>query len=130
VIGTTAILAGFVALTVRGYRVAMRAPDRFGVMLATGITTWIGFQALVNMAAVTSTLPATGLPMPFVSYGGTALAVTLAAMGVLLNIAAQGRDQPESRRTDATADLGRRNWRPSLASARRGPGASRRTSGG
>ncbi|HEY7202130.1 MAG TPA: putative lipid II flippase FtsW [Candidatus Dormibacteraeota bacterium] len=129
-IGTTAVLAGFVLLAARGYRVAMRAPDRFGVMLATGITTWIGFQALVNMGTVTSTLPATGVPLPFISYGGTALAVTLAAMGVLLNVASQAQDQPMPRRTDATADLGRRNWRTPFASPRRRPGVPRRTAGG
>ena len=129
-VGTTLVLAGFVALTVRGYRAAMRAPDRFGVMLATGITTWIGFQAFVNMATVTSTLPATGVPLPFVSYGGSALAITLAAMGVLLNVAAQGQDETSSRRTDATADLGRRNWRTPVAGARRRPGVPRRAPGG
>ena len=85
-VGTTLVLAGFVALAARGYRAAMRAPDRFGVMLATGITTWIWFQAFVNMATVTSTLPATGVPLPFVSYGGSSLLVMLLATGVLLNI--------------------------------------------
>jgi cell division protein FtsW len=129
-LGTTAVLAGFTLLTARGYRVAMRAPDRFGVMLATGITTWIGFQALVNMGTVTSTLPATGVPLPFISYGGTALAISLAAMGVLLNVAAQAQDQPDSRRMDATADLGRRNWRTPFAGARRRPGVPRRAPGG
>jgi cell division protein FtsW len=129
-VGTTLVLAGFVALSVRGYRAAMRAPDRFGVMLATGITTWIGFQAFVNMATVTSTLPATGVPLPFISYGGSALAITLAAMGVLLNVAAQGQDETSARRTDATADLGRRNWRTPLAGARRRPGVPRRAPGG
>jgi cell division protein FtsW len=129
-VGTTLILVGFVALTVRGYRAAMRAPDRFGVMLAAGITTWIGLQAFVNMATVTSTLPATGVPLPFVSYGGSALAITLAAMGVLLNVSAQAQDQPTARRTDATADLGRRNWRPPVAGPRRRPGVPRRAPGG
>ncbi|HEY4028499.1 MAG TPA: putative lipid II flippase FtsW [Candidatus Dormibacteraeota bacterium] len=129
-VGTTLVLAAFVVLTVRGCRAAMRAPDRFGVMLATGITTWIGFQALVNMATVTSTLPATGVPLPFISYGGSALAITLAAMGVLLNVAAQARDEPDSRRTDATADRGRRNWRTPFAGSRRGADIARRAAGG
>jgi cell division protein FtsW len=129
-VGTTVVLLSFVALIVRGYRAAMRAPDRFGVMLATGVTTWIGFQALVNMATVTSTLPATGVPLPFISYGGSALAVTLAAMGVLLNVAAQAQDEPDSRRTDATADRGRRNWRTPFTSPRRGPDVPRRAAGG
>jgi cell division protein FtsW len=131
-LGTTAVLGAFVLLTARGYRAAMRAPDRFGVMLATGITTWIGFQALVNMGTVTSTLPATGVPLPFISSGGTALAVTLAAMGVLLNVAAQALDdRPTTRRsTDATAALRRRDWRAPLASPRRRPDVPRGSAGG
>ncbi len=130
-VGTTAVLAAFVLLMVRGYRAAMRAADRFGVMLATGITTWIGFQALVNMGTVTSTLPATGVPLPFISSGGSALAITLAAMGVLLNVAAHAQDeQPATTRSaDATADLGRRNWRTPFASPRRRPGVQRRAPG-
>jgi cell division protein FtsW len=131
-IGTTLVLAGFVILMARGYRAAMRAPDRFGVMLATGITTWIGFQALVNMATVTDTLPATGVPLPFISAGGTALTITLAAIGVLLNVAAHASaDRPTTRRRiDATADLGRRNWRTSFASIGRRPRVPRRAPGG
>ncbi len=131
-IGTTLVLAGFVLLMVRGYRAAMRAPDRFGVMLATGITTWIGFQALVNMGTVTDTLPATGVPLPFISAGGTALAITLAAVGVLLNVAAHASaDRPTTRRRiDATADLGRRNWRTPFAGIGRRPRVPRRASGG
>jgi cell division protein FtsW len=130
-LGTTLILTGFVALAARGYRAAARAPDRFGVMVATGITTWIAFQGLINMGTVSGTLPVTGLPLPFISYGGTALAVTMAAMGVLLNVASQGVASPEaSRRMDATADRGRRNWRAPFASPRRRPSVPRRAPGG
>ena len=131
-IGTTLVLAAFVLLAIRGYRTAMRAPDRFGVMLATGITTWLAFQALVNMGTVTDTLPATGVPLPFISAGGTALAISLAAMGVLLNVAAHASaEQPTTRRRiDATADLGRRNWRTPFASTGRRPRVPRRASGG
>lgn len=118
-VGTTLVLGGFVLLTVRGYRAAMRAPDRFGVMLATGITTWIGFQALINMGVVTSTLPATGVPLPFISYGGTTLAISLTAMGVLLSVAAAPEKATTRRRVDAIVDLGRRNWRPLVAGPRR-----------
>jgi cell division protein FtsW len=125
-VGTTLVLFGFVVLAVRGYRVAVRAPDRFGVMLATGVTTWISFQALINMGAVTDTLPTTGVPLPFVSSGGTALAITMAAMGVLLNVASQVPERPLSRRRiDATVDLGRRNWRAPFAGSRRRPGVPR-----
>ena len=130
-VGTTAVLAGFVLLAARGYRIALRAPDRFGVMLATGITTWVTFQALVNMGTVTSTLPATGVPLPFISAGGSAVAITLTAMGVLLGISAQAQEAvPSSRRTDATADRGRRYWRTPFAGPRRRPGVPRRAAGG
>jgi cell division protein FtsW len=89
-VGTSLILLGFAAFAVRGYRAAMRAPDRFGLALATAITSWVAFQALVNMATVTDTLPITGVPLPLISYGGSSVAMTLAAIGVLLNIASQG----------------------------------------
>jgi cell division protein FtsW len=125
-IGATLVMAGFVLLAVRGYRAAMRAPDRFGLMVATGVTTWISFQALINMGTVTDTLPTTGLPLPFISYGGTALAITMAGMGVLLSVAGQGLGQRNARRRiDATADLGRRDWRAPFAGSRRRPSVPR-----
>jgi cell division protein FtsW len=118
-LGTTAVLGAFVLLALRGYRAAMRASDRFGVALAAGITTWIAFQALLNMGTVTDTVPITGVTLPFISYGGTSLAVTMAATGVLLSIAAQGgQRRSQARRTDATADIGRRDRRPRAARAR------------
>jgi cell division protein FtsW len=120
-LGTTAVLAAFVLLALRGYRTAMRASDRFGVALAAGITTWIAFQALLNMGTVTDTVPITGVTLPFISYGGTSLAVTMAATGVLLSIAAHGgQRRSQARRTDATADIGRRDRRPRAARARSG----------
>jgi cell division protein FtsW len=125
-IGTTAVLVAFVFLALRGYRAAMRATDRFGMALAAGITTWIAFQALLNMGTVTDTVPITGVTLPFISYGGTSLAITMAATGVLLNIAAQGVQQRYGwRRGDATADLGRRDRRPRPARARGGASVPR-----
>jgi len=125
-VGTTLLLSGFCAFIVRGYRIAMRAPDRYSLMVASSITTWIGFQALLNMATVTDTLPITGVPLPFVSYGGTAVATTIAAVGVLLGIATQGvRQGSRQRRMDAALDLGRRDRRAPLSGARGGAGASR-----
>lgn len=119
-IGTTAVLVGFVAFAMRGYRTAMRASGRFGVALAAGVTSWITFQALLNMGTVTDTVPITGVTLPFISYGGTSLAISMAAVGVLLNIAAQGSGQRyTARRMDATVDLGRRDGRPPVAGARR-----------
>ncbi|TME98603.1 MAG: hypothetical protein E6I39_09795 [Chloroflexi bacterium] len=127
-IGTTLVMLGFLYFTWRGYRTSMRAPDRFGVTLAASITTWVAFQALLNMATVTNTLPVTGVPLPFFSYGGTALASTLAAVGVLLSIARKGttRTNTHSRKgKDAPFDSWRRNrWAP-VSGARRGTRASR-----
>ena len=129
--GTTMILLGFAVFAVRGYRAAMRAPDRFGLALATAITTGVIFQALVNMATVTDTLPITGVHLPLISYGGSSVAMTLAAIGVLLNVASQGtRQRPDTLRrmesdSDETSHLGRRDgWAPD-AGTRRGPGFRR-----
>ena len=121
-IGATLLLAGFCAFTVRGYRVAMRAPEKYTLVVAASITTWIGFQALLNMATVTDTLPITGVPLPFISYGGTAIATSIAAVGVLLNVAAQGvrTSLARQRRMDATLDIGRRDRRAPFSGARGG----------
>jgi cell division protein FtsW len=118
--GTTLVMLGFLCFALRGYRAALRAPDRFGVVLAVGITTWIAFEALLNMATVTNTLPIAGVPLPFFSYGGTALATTLAAVGVLLSIARRGTSSAKgiNRRTDAPFDSGRRDRRAPLSGAR------------
>src|SRR5467141_3886417 len=116
-IGTTLVMLGFLFFTWRGYRTSMRAPDTFGVTLAASITTWIAFQALLNMATVTNTLPVTGVPLPFFSYGGTALATTLAAVGVLLSIARSGTGSSLGR-TDEVIDRWRRDRRAPLSGAR------------
>ena len=127
-LGTTLVMLGFLFFAVRGYRTSMRAPDTFGVTLAASITTWIAFQALINMATVTNTLPVTGVPLPFFSYGGTALATTLAGVGVLLSIARKGTIRTKSHNKkggDAALDSWRRNrWTP-VSGSRRGAGVSR-----
>ena len=64
----------------------MKAPDMFGSLVAIGITSLVGVQVIINIAVVTSSMPATGMPLPFFSYGGTALFIMLCQMGVLLNI--------------------------------------------
>lgn len=79
------LLFGFVVLA--GVRIALRAPDTFGRLLAAGITGWLGGQALVNLGAVTGVLPITGVPLPFVSFGGSSLVVSMMAVGVLVAIA-------------------------------------------
>ena len=70
----------------RGVLIAMKAPDMFGSLLAIGITALVGIQVIINVAVVTSSMPATGMPLPFFSYGGTALFILLCEMGILLNI--------------------------------------------
>ena len=116
-LGTTLVMLGFLFFGLRGYRAALRAPDRFGVGLAASITTWICFEALLNMATVTNTLPITGVPLPFFSYGGTAVATTLAAVGVLLSIARSGTGSSLGR-TDEVIDRWRRDRRAPLSGAR------------
>ena len=125
--GTTLVMLGFLCFAIRGYRAGLRAPDRFGVVLAVAITTWIAFEALLNMATVTNTLPIAGVPLPFFSYGGTALATTLAAVGVLLSIARRGTNAETGlkRRTNAPFDSGRRDRRAPLSRPRSRPSLSR-----
>ena len=90
-VGTFVVVFMFAFLIYLGVRTAQRAPDRFGMLVASGITIWIGVQALVNMGAVTASLPITGVPLPLVSFGGSSLVISLIAMGILVNIAKQGR---------------------------------------
>jgi len=127
-VGTTLVMIGFVFFGIRGYLTALRAPDRFGSCLAAGITTWITFEALLNMATVTNTLPVTGVPLPFFSYGGTAVATTLAAVGVLLAIARHGSGSglgEKKRKQDESFDRWRRDRRAPLSGARGRAGVSR-----
>ena len=89
-IGCIFVIVLFSILIWRGVLVAMKAPDMFGSLLAIGITALIGIQAIINIAVVTSSMPATGMPLPFFSYGGTALFLLLCEIGVLLNISRAG----------------------------------------
>ncbi len=86
-VGELAVLVAFGLLVLAGVRIAARAPDVFGRLLAAGIVGWFGLQALVNLGAVTGMLPITGVPLPFLSYGGSSLVVSLAAVGILWNVA-------------------------------------------
>lgn len=85
-VGTTAVLGLFAVIAWRGWRAALHAPDLYGTLLAVGITTMIVMQALLNIGVVTGSLPTTGITLPFVSFGGSSLIITLASVGVLLNI--------------------------------------------
>ena len=90
-IGSLFVVILFVAIAAAGLGVALRAPDRFGMLLAVGVTAWILLQAALNMGAVLAIFPVVGITRPLLSFGGTSLVATLAAMGVLLNVARQIR---------------------------------------
>ncbi len=90
-VGCVVIIALFAAFIWRGILIAMKAPDTFGGLLATGITSLIAIQVILNIAVVTSSMPNTGIPLPFFSYGGTALLILLCSVGILLNISRAGK---------------------------------------
>jgi len=103
--GTLLIVLLFLALAFRGVRIALRAADSTGALLAIGITMWLCFQAWVNMAVVASLVPMTGITLPFISYGGSSLCVGLIAVGILLNV---GRARATQRTSVPRAS---RRWR-------------------
>lgn len=83
---TSAFVVLYMTMLFRGLMIAERARDTFGTYLVVGVMAWLGIQAFVNMGAMVGLLPLTGVPLPFVSYGGTALAISMAAVGVVLNV--------------------------------------------
>jgi cell division protein FtsW len=89
-LGAAFVVGLFVAFAVLGVGTALRAPDRYGVLVAAGVTAWVAGQALVNIGAVTGVMPVTGVPLPFVSFGGTSVVTTMAAVGILVSVARQG----------------------------------------
>jgi cell division protein FtsW len=100
-IGEIVVLVAFGVLIYAGIRIAARAPDVFGRLLASGIVSWFGLQIVVNLGAVTGLLPITGVPLPMLSYGGSSLVVSLAAVGILVNIGKAGK-APRSGRARTT----------------------------
>ena len=88
-IGATLIMALFALLIIRGYWIALHARDRFGALLAVGVTTQVALQVFLNIAVVTNLIPNTGISLPFFSYGGTALVIQLAEMGLVLSVSRQ-----------------------------------------
>ncbi len=94
-IGVAVVLGLFVLLLWRGLQIARRAPDQFGSLLATGVLAWIAFQLIINVGGVTRSLPLTGIPLPLLSYGGSSLAVTLTAIGLLLSVSRHAALAPE-----------------------------------
>lgn len=111
-VGAVAVLLLFLVIAYRGTRIASEAPDTFGKLLAAGITSWITFQALMNFAVITSSVPFTGVPLPFISYGGTSLVITMTGVGILLNISRHAGAKDFGRQS---TDNGRGNRRARLS---------------
>jgi cell division protein FtsW len=125
-VGTLTVLALFVVIAYQGYRIAIHAPDTFSGLVACGITTWLVVQASINMMVVTALMPVTGIPLPFISAGGSALTINLAAVGILLSISRETSQTGSLR--DAVFGVGRRDRRAHLPRAGRRASPSRRTS--
>jgi len=116
-IGSVVVIGLFTLLAWRGMRIALAAPDTFGALLATGITTWLCVQAFINIGVVVSLIPVTGITLPFVSAGGSSLVVSFVAVGILLSIS---READATRVvSDAGPHRGRRHGRAHLPGSRR-----------
>lgn len=92
-LGTLAVVVLYFVFAWRGFKVAIAAPDEFGSLLATGLTSVIVFQAILNMLVISGSLPITGVTLPLLSYGGSSLAITLSCVGILLNISKHGLER-------------------------------------
>lgn len=121
-VGSLLVLGLFAMLVWRGLLTATRARDSYGFLLALGITCWLGYQALINIAVITAVIPFTGIPLPFLSYGGTSLVFSLVGVGILLNISRDAhmttREQPTTQPAEsnrASFNLRRRNGRARLS---------------
>jgi cell division protein FtsW len=122
--GATILIGLYSALIWRGLVIAKRAPDMLGTLLASGMTFWIGIEALINMSVMVGLMPFAGNALPFVSAGGSNLVSILCAIGIILNISRQSSDQTvpeedERRSFGAVVDLRRWNGRRSVSRARR-----------
>jgi cell division protein FtsW len=116
-LGCLLVIALFAIIAWRGLKIAAGAPDHFASLLATGITCWITLQALLNVAVVTAMVPFTGIPLPFLSFGGSSLVMCMAAVGLLLGLSTHA--DPRRARLYATLDLRRRDGRSRLSRAHR-----------
>jgi cell division protein FtsW len=126
--GSTLLMSLYAVLVWRGLTIARRAPDILGTLLASGVTFWIGLEALINMAVMVGLMPFAGNALPFISAGGSNLVSTLSAIGIILNISRQSggsvkKEEDERRSFGAVVDLRRGNGRRSVPRPRR----SRRT---
>jgi len=125
VLGAVGLLVLFLLVLWRGLKIARRAPDMMGSLLAAGLTIWIAFEAFINMAGIVNVMPFAGNALPFISAGGSSLLVTLLAVGVILNISRQAvtREEQKGKEIGEVVDLRRRDRRGSIPRARRSAGA-------
>lgn len=126
-IGCALIIVLFVVLAVRGFRIARSAPNNFGALMAAGITCWIVYKALLNVAVMTALIPFSGVSLPFISFGGSSLVTALAGMGLLLSvsrIAARESGPDQKRKSGADHHLGWRNGGRDVPRVRRRRSAS------
>jgi len=112
-VGCLIVIGLFAVLAYRGFKIAAQAPDVFGALLAAGATSWLVFEAMFNIAAMTGLVPFTGIPLPFISYGGSALVSAMGAVGILLSVSRGTRRK--ARHGSANLDFGRRDRRPRLS---------------
>ena len=139
-LGCLAVIVLFVLLTYRGFKIALGAPDAFSALLACGITCWLAFQALINVAVMTGLIPFTGIALPFISSGGSAMVASLFGVGLLLSVSrgkragkrgkrstrsGQARSQPKESRKRANLDRRWRNRGTRLSRSGRRTGARR-----
>jgi cell division protein FtsW len=122
-LGGGLVIVLFLAIGYLGVRTSLGAPDTFGAMLAAGITAWICLQAFINIGVVVGLIPVTGIPLPFVSAGGSSLIISFAAIGILLSISRETVEKGTW--NDAPADRGRGDGRSHLPGSRRRPIAPR-----
>jgi cell division protein FtsW len=121
-IGALLVISLFAFLAYRGFKISLAAPDIFGAILAAGITASLVFQALINVGVVTATLPFTGIPLPFISFGGSSMLVSMASVGLLLSVSRRTTPQSEAVREEAdyaTHDFRRWNRGTRVPRARR-----------
>lgn len=121
--GSLLVVALFIAFGYLGIKIATRARDRFGRLLAGGLTAMIVTQALINLGAVTGTLPITGIPLPLISFGGSSLIFTMAAIGIILSVANRGKRMPSRRAQNESNNLRRGHGRPRISRIGSGRGA-------
>ncbi|HLC34043.1 MAG TPA: FtsW/RodA/SpoVE family cell cycle protein [Anaerolineales bacterium] len=121
-VGALVVLVLFALLIWRGYRIAVKAPDSLGLMFAAGMTTWIAVEALVNIMTILALLPFAGNALPFFSYGGSNLVMTMAAMGLVLNVSRADHHRPQPEKVNASTDQRWGDGRGHLPRSGRRPG--------